>query len=151
MNPARSGPLERRSITHDARATAGATMTPMVDVVLVILIFFMGSATIAGHEWFLRAAIDRGEDAPAQAEDGAPLTVPVPVFRVRLERSGGASLVSGVAPGLVPLSEAAERIGVIEFGGGSVVELGATDDVPLADVVRVHDALNARGVRVTLR
>lgn len=35
----------------------GPNMTPMVDVVMVILIFFMASAAILGPEWFLKASL----------------------------------------------------------------------------------------------
>jgi len=35
----------------------GPNMTPMVDVVMVILIFFMASASVLGPEWFLRSSL----------------------------------------------------------------------------------------------
>ena len=44
----------------------GPNMTPMVDVVMVILIFFMASAAFVGEEWFLFAAIPV-QAAPGQA------------------------------------------------------------------------------------
>jgi len=45
-------------------------MTPMVDVVMVILIFFMASAAFLGAEWFLKAAIPskRGAARTPQAQ-----------------------------------------------------------------------------------
>jgi len=43
----------------------GPNMTPMVDIVMVILVFFMASAAFVGPEWFLAAqAVDR-QPAPA--------------------------------------------------------------------------------------
>src|SRR5690348_11081756 len=35
----------------------GPNMTPMVDVVMVILIFFMASTSVLGPEWFLKTAL----------------------------------------------------------------------------------------------
>ena len=44
----RSRPLRQRNIFEN-RGRFGPNMTPMVDVVLVILIFFMAATTIAGQ------------------------------------------------------------------------------------------------------
>lgn len=43
----------------------GPNMTPMVDVVMVILIFFMASAAILGPEWFLKSSLPVMAAAPA--------------------------------------------------------------------------------------
>src|SRR5215813_7077601 len=37
----------------------GPNMTPMVDVVMVILIFFMASTAFLGPEWFLKTHLPR--------------------------------------------------------------------------------------------
>ena len=43
--------FRRRSALYTWQLQFGPNMTPMVDVVMVILIFFMASATFAGAEW----------------------------------------------------------------------------------------------------
>ena len=40
-------------------AHVGPNMTPMVDVVMVILIFFMTWMSFVGAEWFLRTALPK--------------------------------------------------------------------------------------------
>jgi biopolymer transport protein ExbD len=39
----------------------GPNMTPMVDVVMVILIFFMASTTMLGPEWLLKSGVARAD------------------------------------------------------------------------------------------
>ena len=55
----------------------GPNMTPMVDVVMVILIFFMSFAAFLGNEWFLRGAIpfDAGRGSNT-SKPNDPLAVP---------------------------------------------------------------------------
>lgn len=43
----------RRHLQHATRFEAGPNMTPLVDVVMVILIFLMLVGTFASSEWFL--------------------------------------------------------------------------------------------------
>ena len=66
----RSRSLRRRDALHNYSMHFGPNMTPMVDIVMVILIFFMASAAFMGDEWFLRAAI------PFEAGRGTALNKP---------------------------------------------------------------------------
>lgn len=143
------GALRRRSITG-APSSGGPMMTPMVDVVLVILIFFMGSATIAGHEWFLGASIER--DGPAPDQSRPSLTIPTPVIATRVVLLDGRSMVLGLGPDPVALDDARRTIETMDLGDPTalIVTLGADDDVPMGDVVALHDAWHARDVRVRI-
>ncbi len=47
----------------------GPNMTPMVDVVMVILVFFMASAAILGPEWFVRSSLPIRAAASKPAAD----------------------------------------------------------------------------------
>ncbi|MEZ6319152.1 MAG: biopolymer transporter ExbD [Phycisphaerales bacterium] len=60
----------------------GPNMTPMVDVVMVILIFFMASTALLGPEWFIRAHVP-GDQAGAGV--GERFELP----EVRMEGSTG--------------------------------------------------------------
>lgn len=127
----------------------GPNMTPMVDIVMVILIFFMGATTFAGAEWFLHMAVP-----VASAGEGAgdPFELPPARFEIRLRPGAdGRVLWSGIGEGeqkmemLEPMLTAlVERVGVetveviIQPEGGTVYE----------DVVRAADACAAAGVRV---
>ena len=54
----------------------GPNMTPMVDVVMVILIFFMASTAFLGPEWFLKTHLPTvGSKAPTDAPEQTRLRV----------------------------------------------------------------------------
>jgi biopolymer transport protein ExbD len=121
-------------------------MTPMVDITLVILIFFMASATIAGPEWFLRAEL------PPTAPASPALSLPSPVVRAEVfVRDGGVLVrglgaeqgVDGVLALIADLDDAT--------ADGLVVEIEAADDVAYESVARLHAALVQRGADVRLR
>lgn len=146
--------LKRRSVFDKSNQRSGPMMTPMVDVVLVILIFFMASTTIAGYEWFLEAGVE-AETVRDESEQDARFDLPAAVIDVDLVRSAdGITVVYGLSgESGISLDAAEELIGGMEIGesGGLKVALGAGDDVPMGDVMRVHDAWNGRSVRVVMR
>lgn len=138
--------FRRRSVLDRAPASGVPNMTPMVDITLVILIFFMASATIAGPEWFLRAEL------PPTAAASPALSLPSPVVRAEVfVRDGGVLVrgigaeqgVDGVLALIVDLDDAT--------ADGLVVEIEATDDVAYESVARLHAALVQRGADVRLR
>ena len=61
---------------------AGPNMTPMVDVVMVILIFFMASAAILGPEWFVKSSL------PVHAIASEPLTDALPPVQLKISLDG---------------------------------------------------------------
>lgn len=146
--------LNRRSVFDRSNQRSGLMMTPMVDVVLVILIFFMASTTIAGYEWFLQAAVEGPAESEAVDEE-ARFVLPAAVIDVELVGGGvGGTVVYGIAGETgVALERAAGIISGMEIGdsGSLRVRLGAGDEVPMGDVMAVHDAWNERGVKVVMR
>ncbi len=152
--------LQQRSVFDRAGGRSGLMMTPMVDVVLVILIFFMASTTIVGYEWFLQASVE----APAQSlepadHEEARFELPSAVIDLDLVRTqDGNTLVYGLSGETsLQLERAIEMIGTIELNAGGdlktglTVGLGAGDLVPMGDVMALHDAWNNRGVGVVMR
>ena len=137
--------FQRRSVLDRAPGSGVPNMTPMVDVTLVILIFFMASATIAGPEWFLRAELP--EDRPASA-----LALPSPVVRAEVFTRDDTTLVRGIGPER-PIDEAIKAIAAMDpsTADGLVVEIQTADDTPYAEVVRLHAALVDAGADVRLR
>jgi len=146
--------LRRRSIFDKTNQRSGLMMTPMVDVVLVILIFFMASTTIAGYEWFLEAAVEAPVEAEGMVEE-ARFSLPAAVIDVDLVRGDdGRTVVYGISGDVgVSIERAAELIGGMEIGdsGSLKVGLGAGDEVQMGDVMAVHDAWHARGIGVVMR
>lgn len=53
----RARAFRRRNAAAIHDATYAPNMTPMVDVVMVILVFFMASASVLGPEWLLKTAL----------------------------------------------------------------------------------------------
>lgn len=138
--------LQRRSILDRAPGLGVPNMTPMVDVTLVILIFFMASATITGPEWFLRAAL------PEPTPPTAALALPSPVLRAEIFVENTQTLVRGIGPQR-PLDDAIASIAAMDptVAQGLVVEIEPADTAPYAEVVRLHAALIAAGAQVRLQ
>ncbi|MEM9372464.1 MAG: biopolymer transporter ExbD [Planctomycetota bacterium] len=137
--------FQRQSVLDRAPGSGAPNMTPMVDVTLVILIFFMASATIAGPEWFLRAQLP---DAPQHNTLG----LPSPVVRVQVYRNNGATRVRGLGPDQ-SLQDAIESVRAMDnaTAAGLVVEIDATDDTAYASVAALQAALAARNAETRFR
>ncbi len=120
-------------------------MTPMVDVVMVILIFFMASSALVGHEVLMRARV-APDSAPAS---GAPLIAPAALV-IRLSGSGEGAVARGLGltdrpiPDLLARIEA--RAGELRDAGIPVV-VEPWPGVPYQSVVDVMAALQRAGVR----
>ena len=139
--------FRRRSVLDRAPGSGVPNMTPMVDVTLVILIFFMASATIAGPEWFLRAGLPPEQPAPAGG-----LSLPSPVVRIEVFERSGVVMVRGFGEE-GPIDGTLGTVAGLDraVAKGLVVEIRSGDSVPYADVVRLHAALAERGAEIRLR
>ncbi len=144
-------PLRKRNIMGASSGGFGPTMTPMVDVVLVILIFFMASTSIAGSEWFLRASLPEQQDTLERGADSR-FTLPAPTLRVEVFVRNDTVLVGGLGDAEMLVDQAIGVIaGLDEHVRSQVVMLlvGA-DEVPYHEIMRLHDAGAANGVQVGL-
>ena len=130
---------------------AGPNMTPMVDVVLVILIFFMAAMGLAVRETYLRSGVPKPEGGSrTDAADSAQQT-PLPPSRavLRITREGRTTLVSGLGMDRVGLPDVARRLLDFKAAGASaslIVVVAPAGDVPYQDVVLVHDACARAGI-----
>jgi biopolymer transport protein ExbD len=146
-------PFRRRDAlaVHDLHF--GPNMTPMVDVVMVILIFFMASATFVGSEWFLKTALPKpGPAAPPKAETPAAgeLKLPPARFEVTLavETDGR---VSATCPafGSVPIGRLEASLKDLARGTTEddiILVIRSGPEVPYGEVIRAHDAAAAAGI-----
>jgi biopolymer transport protein ExbD len=117
-------------------------MTPMVDVVMVILIFFMASAAMLGPEWFLNSRVAR-PDGPA-----APTQEQRTRFEVALAMRDGA-VAATVDEETLTLTSLLKRIRTRAQADGPssvVVVVIPEPDVPYDAVVRIHEACAAIGI-----
>lgn len=121
-------------------------MTPMVDVVMVILIFFMASAALMGPEWLLRAALPRPQAAIPPAN-----TVPM-VIRVVMNEGAAVARVTvgaGSAPADCSMSDLDAILGLAVKTHGAAnlaVAISAEDAAPYEGLVRVHERCVAAGI-----
>lgn len=145
--------MTRRAIRR--HGMHGPNMTPMVDVVLVILIFFMAAMGIAVREQYLRTGVPPPKDGKT-ASGAAPSTTPadpssIPASRaaLRMARESGRTVVSGLGMERVPLGEITSRLADFKAAGASssvIVIVTPAGDVPYQDVVIVHDACAGAGI-----
>lgn len=121
----------------------GPNMTPMVDVVMVILVFFMASTAVMGPEWMLRTALPvrRAVATPADpSREEVRLDVSVRVVPGGRVVIDGAGIEGGDARSL---AEAIEQV-VRRVGPENVTLLVTPEaDVPYDDLVRIHEVCHA--------
>lgn len=159
------GGVRKRSALAMYQSHYGPNMTPMVDVVMVILVFFMASAAILGPDWFLKAALPRQAAGPVDEDTMTRVRLTLRAVdgvtrvdsSIRRPGAGGAASADG---GIRELSGAAATdVGAwlreLLAGAGSagavkveslVIVIDPAADVPYADVVAVHEACQAAGV-----
>lgn len=143
----------------------GPNMTPMVDVVMVILIFFMASASLLGPELMQRTGLAPDATTGNAERDQTPtFSIEPPSFVVRLYMDEGVVLVEGMGISgryIGDLDNAATRLAQ-QLGGavGSTNEtaldtpivIEPTGDVPYEAIMRAQDAcLRAGFDRVGVR
>jgi biopolymer transport protein ExbD len=123
----------------------------MVDVVMVILIFFMTWMSFVGAEWFLRTALPK---QGAQSETGAatadPFKLPPARFEITLSAGPGGQTVAfgeGLPP--EPIDTLPARLANLAKGvtqDDIVLVIRSEAAVPYGDVIKAHDAAAAAGI-----
>ncbi|CAG0992869.1 hypothetical protein PHYC_02395 [Phycisphaerales bacterium] len=136
-------PFRPRSARALYEAHHGPNMTPMVDVVMVILIFFMASTAILGPEWFLRSALP--VVAPAAADLNPPARLHIALLK------GGVARVTldDQQPQTTTTFHVETRLRDESASRGAanlVVLVEPAPDAPYDDVVRVHEWCAALGI-----
>jgi biopolymer transport protein ExbD len=156
--------FRRRDALHVRSMHFGPNMTPMVDVVMVILVFFMASSAFIAPEWFLPSLLARSEDraaapdAPVARDPRTPDPYALARVQVRLTLVAGPDGATRITAPLLNLDAAgvAEAVAAMErFAAGvdrSEIEFAVrvAPDVPYTDVIRVHEAGGRLGVRTGL-
>jgi biopolymer transport protein ExbD len=141
-------PITPRGARERWEERFGPNMTPMTDIVLVILIFFMAGSTFLGQEWFIQSELlKRG--APAAGKD--PLELPPTRLALQLRRAeSGRAVVTGMGDAPLDLDTFAQRVKAFAEGTEKskiVVIIEPRDPgVTYEEVVRVHEACLAAGI-----
>jgi len=153
MSRRRSKGFRRRDALHGWTLHFGPNMTPMVDVVMVILVFFMASAAFVGDDWFLRAGVVEAPKPGSSSSSAASAAPPDPLSQrldVLLDRApSGETLVSAFELVRVPIASFVQRTRSLPRGSATAkleIIVRPTAEVVYQDVVSVHEACYAAGI-----
>lgn len=143
----------------------GPNLTPMVDVVMVILIFFMAATSLLGPEWFLPAGLADPQAAVIAAAPGANpesfITLPEVTLTVRLDTQKVAqsgpnepfetvARFEGSEPQVLDAfveSFRAAADGLLAGDPGRALTIVPADGVPWDRVIAMHEAASEAGFR----
>ncbi|MFZ4575121.1 MAG: ExbD/TolR family protein [Phycisphaerales bacterium] len=130
----------RRSALDVYESHHGPNMTPMVDIVMVILIFFMASAAMLGPEWFLPASLSRAGASTAPAD-------PAPNRRIEVALAPGPSgpraIIDGASMSLADF-ESKLRQDIADVGAAHVTVVITPDPKVSYDSVVAAQGLCAK-------
>ncbi|NNM85290.1 MAG: biopolymer transporter ExbD [Phycisphaerales bacterium] len=135
----------RRKIGMQHNVHVGPNMTPMVDVVMVILIFFMLGSSFSSPDWYLTNNTPAIKGGLSHAK-----TKPMPATRliIKLEMRGTHTMAS--LPGLQTEDLSGELYHRLEakrhvLGKDVQVLIKPSEDVPYQDLITVYsDCVGAR-------
>ncbi len=137
-----------RTASTSASRAFGPNMTPMVDIVMVILIFFMAGSVFLGPEWFLNVGMAPSVGA-GEARAASRFELPVAREVVRLSvGEGGGVLVQGLGlegasvEGLIARIEEMRAQGT---SGAVRVVIEPSRGSAYQDVIRVYDVCAGGG------
>ncbi len=144
---------DRRAMTRWSQAPGhiGPNMTPMVDIVMVILVFFMAGTALVGREFFLSPAL------PTIAGPGVgeadPYALPPAEFTIDLRRANagvGDVFASGLGQDDLSLDDmlaALRRLAIQAPTSQMTILVRASESVAYNDVVTILDGCEAAGFR----
>ncbi len=122
-----------------------ASMTPLIDVVFQLLIFFMCAST--GHLRELLLPTDFAAGATGQ-RSAQPIERPLGEVWVRLRRELDETIMRVEAREFRELSDLEETLRALASAANEIpVILDINGDVPLGDAVGVYDTCRAAGFR----
>lgn len=146
MNP-RAG-FRRRDAASLASRDFGPNMTPMVDIVMVILIFFMAGSAVIGPEWFLTVGMAPGAGAATKpAEPSLELPTARTVIRLRTDASG-VTLITGLELTDATMDALSARLDEYSKSGAAKsvhVVIEPAQASRYQDVIRVYDLCQRAG------
>lgn len=140
--------LRRRNALATHELHYGPNMTPMVDVVMVILVFFMASASVLGPEWLLKTALPPAKPSPiapspdiTRIELQLAMNAGVVVTRVR-EGAEAKIENGGIDDAIRFLNEAVQRLIPKQLA----VVVRPRSEVPYETVVQLHELCARLGI-----
>jgi biopolymer transport protein ExbD len=148
---------EHRRLLRDprARARVSLSITPMIDVVFQLLIYFLLTAGFMGNERHLRAEMPPERIDAAQRRE---LTLESEPLVIRVRRDGDSARIE-LGAGLAAPRDSGDLQRILAdamvsperprgfFAADHPIRIAAEPDVPWQDVVEVFNAVVAAGYR----
>lgn len=149
-----SARFRQRNALHQHSLHFGPNMTPMVDVVMVLLVFFMASAMFLGPEWFLKGLVAQAVP-PTGAGSGAAILPdkekPRPIEIVlEVSEAPKGVVATGLERTRVTLAEMIDALRARAQGEDKSkleVLIRPAANVPIQDVVRLHEECERMGLQ----
>lgn len=123
-------------VHRNAEGPDNSSMTPMIDVVFLLLIFFICASARQSREALLAANLPSGSIEAAVAV--APVQVDQAFVKLKQRAAGTIAEINGTEYATVDLLEAQLRT-LAEVGPEVPVILDIEGPVPFGDVIRVYD------------
>ncbi len=122
-------------------------MTPMIDVVFLLLVFFVWTSSFELPEFDLPSAIAEPPSGMAAESTSTPPVEPFDEIVIALTVSDGALQITFNGQPIADAASAGERLSqIISIGIQPPVIIDPADDVTMNAAVHVYDAARAAGV-----
>ena len=126
--------------------TIELTMTPMIDVVFLLLVFFIWTSSFEVPEFDLPSAIAETPQEGSGVDDPLPLTEPFDEMIVRLSRVDAQLIIALNEQPIENLTILRSRLKeIIAIGVQPPVIIDPADEVTMNDAVKAYDAAREAG------
>ncbi len=126
--------------------TIELTMTPMIDVVFLLLVFFIWTSSFEVPEFDLPSAIAETPKAGSGVDDPLPITEPFDEMIVRLSRVDAQLIIVLNEQPIENLTILRSRLKeIIAIGVQPPVIIDPADEVTMNDAVKAYDAAREAG------
>lgn len=131
------------------RSSTELMMTPMIDVVFLLLVFFLATASFELAEQLLPTPVSQGAESPVGAN--APTALPTAavndcVIRMRWIEDGGAIVYELNGEAMADRESLLHRVQPILAAAADIPMIVDPDEtIPLATVVSLYDRLRQLG------
>ncbi len=131
------------SFVRESPLTPQASMTPMIDVVFQLLVYFLCTAGFSPREYQLPA--DLPPTGASQQLEPSPEMVELEMIQVVLRRQGDRLAIRLNGEPVATIEELVRRLRLIAAVATPpvILDIGAT--VPMREVIAVYDACLANG------
>lgn len=132
---------------QDNRESMELKMTPMIDVVFLLLVFFVWTSSFELPEFDLPSAIAEPPSALASESTSAPVVEPFDEVVVALSMNEGQTRIQFNGQPIASADAVGEKLArIVSLGIQPPVIIDPADNVTMNVAVKVYDAARAAGI-----